>query len=177
VPPDFSEGLQSLTGKNAARTFSGHYNEKGERNTMKVCFPVIANHGLQSTVYGHFASAPLFLEVDTDSGEASAIPNCDKFNPDAGCNPFKALTGRQLDGVVVGGVGDTLLDMLNMMGFRVYEAQTESVQENIELFGRQELPEVKRQNSAEAGMCGDGCGDGSCNHDHRHEDEEDVLSH
>ena len=138
---------------------------------MKVCFPVIADQGLQSTIYGHFASAPLFLEVDTDTGQASAIPNCDKFNPDSGCDPFKALAGRQLDGVVVGGLGDNLLDMLNMMGFRVYEAQTESVEENVELFGRQELPELEKQNSAEAGRCDGGCGESSCG-DHSHNDEE-----
>ena len=137
---------------------------------MKVCFPVIADQGLQSTIYGHFASAPLFLEVDTDTGHASAIPNCDKFNPDAGCDPFKALAGRQLDGVVVGGLGDNLLDMLNMMGFRVYEAQTESVEENVELFGRQALPELEKLNSAEAGRCDGVSGEHSCTHSH--DDEE-----
>jgi predicted Fe-Mo cluster-binding NifX family protein len=138
---------------------------------MKVCFPVLKDDGLQSTMYGHFASAPLFLEVDTDTGQASAIPNCDKFNPDAGCDPFKALAGRQLDGVVVGGLGDNLLEMLNMMGFRVYEAQTESVEENVELFGKQELPEMEKQNSAEAGRCGDESGESSCG-DHSHDDED-----
>ncbi len=137
---------------------------------MKVCFPVIADQGLQSTIYGHFASAPLFLEVDTDTGQASAIPNCDKFNPDAGCDPFKALAGRQLDGVVVGGLGDNLLDMLNMMGFRVYEAQTESVEENVELFGRQALPELEKLNSVEAGRCDGVSGEHTCTHSH--DDEE-----
>lgn len=140
---------------------------------MKVCFPVIADQGLQSTLYGHFASAPLFLEIDTDSGQTSAIPNCDALNPDAGCNPFKALAGRQLDGVVVSGLGDNLLDLLNMMGFRVFEAQTESVQENIVLFGKQELPEVEKQNSAEAGRCGDESGDTGCDHNHEEEEEEE----
>ena len=137
---------------------------------MKVCFPVIADQGLQSTIYGHFASAPLFLEVDTDTGHASAIPNCDKFNPDAGCDPFKALAGRQLDGVVVGGLGDNLLDMLNMMGFRVYEAQTESVEENVDLFGKQALPELEKLNSVEAGRCDGVSGEHSCTHSH--DDEE-----
>jgi len=142
---------------------------------MKVCFPVIADQGLQSTIYGHFASAPLFLEVDTDTGQASAIANCDTHNPEAGCDPFRALAGRQLDGVIVGGVGDNLLEMLNMMGFRVYEAQTESVQENIELFGKQELPELQKQNSAEAGRCDGVSGEQGCNHDHHHEDEDEGV--
>lgn len=131
---------------------------------MKVCFPILADLGLQSTIYGHFASAPLFLEVDTDSGETTAIANCDKHNPDAGCNPFRALTGRQLDGVVVGGIGDNLLEMMNMMGFRVYEAQTASIEDNLELFWKQELPELQKQNSVEAGRCAGVDDNHSCSH-------------
>lgn len=140
---------------------------------MKVCLPVVKDQGLQSTIYGHFASAPLFLEIDTDTGESAAIPNCDKHKPEAGCNPFRALAGKQLDGVILAGVGDNLLEMLNMMGFRVFEAQTESVQENIELFGKQELPELQKQNSAEAGRCDDESGESGSGHDHHHEEEED----
>ncbi len=131
---------------------------------MKVCFPVIEDEGMESRIYGHFASAPHFLLVDTETEATSAVPNQDRSAPEAGCNPFKALAGSELDGVVVGGIGDNLLELLNMMGFMVYEAQSESVRENAELFGRQELPEVKKQCSAEAGRCGDGSG--GCDHSH-----------
>ncbi|MHC1698621.1 MAG: NifB/NifX family molybdenum-iron cluster-binding protein [Geobacteraceae bacterium] len=133
---------------------------------MKVCFPVIANQGLQSTIYGHFASAPLFLEVDADTGEVSSIPNCDRSDPDAGSNPFKALLGRQLDGVIVSGVGDGMLQILNMMGFRVFEAETESLQMNVELFKKNELPEVVVQNSEGAGNCADVEVGHQCSHTH-----------
>ncbi len=34
---------------------------------MKVCFPVIADAGMESTIYGHFASTPFFVIIDTDS--------------------------------------------------------------------------------------------------------------
>lgn len=136
---------------------------------MKVCFPVIANQGLQSTIYGHFASAPLFLEVDTDTGEVSSIPNCDRSDPDAGSNPFKALVGRHLDGIIVGGVGDGMLQMLNMMGFKVFEAETESLQINIELFEKNALPEAEIQNSEEAGTCADAEDDHQCSHSHGEE--------
>lgn len=131
---------------------------------MKVCFPVIANNGLQSTIYGHFASAPLFLEVDTDTGEVSSIPNCDRSDPDTGSNPFKALLGRQLDAIIVSGVGDGMLQMLNMMGFRVFEAESESLQMNIELFEKNALNEAEIQNSEGAGMCADEEDDHQCSH-------------
>ena len=142
---------------------------------MKVCFPVIENEGLSSRIYGHFASAPQFVLVDTETEETSAIPNHDKSAPEAGCNPFKALSGSQLDGVVVGGVGDNLLELLNMIGFRVYEAQSESVRENVELFVKQELPEVKKQGSAEAGRCGGEDGSNGC--DHSHDDVDFETTH
>jgi len=133
---------------------------------MRVCFPVIKDEGMASTIYGHFASAPQFMLVDTETEETSAIPNHDASAPEAGCNPFRALAGSQLDGVIVGGVGDNLLELLNMMGLRVYEAQSESVRENVELFGNRELPELKKQGSVEAGRC-DGGEDGhQCSHSH-----------
>lgn len=136
---------------------------------MKVCFPVVKDMGLQSPMYGHFTSAPYFLEVDTDTGELSAIANHDTSAPEAGCNPFKALANRRLEGVIVDGVGDGGLEMLNMLGYRVFEAQTASIQENIDLFLKQELPEARKMNSAEAGRCGDASEESGC--DHSHDDE------
>ncbi len=133
---------------------------------MKVCFPVIKDEGMASSIYGHFASAPQFVLVDTETEETTAVHNHDKDAPEAGCNPFKALSGSQLDGVIVGGIGDNLLELLNMMGFRVYEAQSESVRENVELFGRQELPELKKQGSVDAGRCGGAEGSHQCSHSH-----------
>lgn len=133
---------------------------------MRVCFPVIKNEGMTSRIYGHFASAPQFVLVDTETEEISAIQNHDESAPESGCNPFKALSGSQLDGVIVGGIGDNFLELLNMMGFRVYEAQSESVRENVELFARQELTEMKKQFSVDAGRCGGEEGNHQCSHTH-----------
>jgi len=137
---------------------------------MKVCFPVIKDEGMASRIFGHFASAPQFMLVDTETEETTSVHNHDKAAPEAGCNPFKALSGSQLDGVIVGGVGDNLLELLNMMGFRVYEAQSDSVRENVELFGRQELPELKKQGSVDAGRCDGEEGGHQCGHSHDEEE-------
>ena len=53
---------------------------------MKVCFPVQQDEGLASSVYSHFGSAPLFIVVDTDTNEASAIANQDQHHGDRGCD-------------------------------------------------------------------------------------------
>ena len=38
---------------------------------MKVCFPVQKDEGIESQVYNHFGSAPVFIVVDT-RGKGSA---------------------------------------------------------------------------------------------------------
>jgi predicted Fe-Mo cluster-binding NifX family protein len=140
---------------------------------MKLCFPVAQDQGLESTLYGHFASAPMFMVVDTDTNEFKSIANCDELAPEAGCDPFKALVGKSVDGVVVGGVGDGFLELLNMMGLRVFQAQSASIKESVELFRQDALELVKMMDSANAGRCGDdeesshGCGD---SHSHDEDD-------
>ena len=33
---------------------------------MKICFPVEKDEGIESQVYNHFGSAPVFIMVDTE---------------------------------------------------------------------------------------------------------------
>jgi predicted Fe-Mo cluster-binding NifX family protein len=135
---------------------------------MKLCFPIATDAGLESSLFGHFGSTPMFLLVDTESGDASTLANCDELAPDAGCNPFKALVNRQLDGAVVDGIGDGFLTMLNMCGMKVYQAQSASVKENVELFKQNALGELEVQNSELEGKCADGNEGGAhrCSHSH-----------
>jgi predicted Fe-Mo cluster-binding NifX family protein len=133
---------------------------------MKVCFPVGKDAGLESCLYGHFASAPLFIEIDTETDEVASLTNCDQLAPEAGCNPFNALVNRKLDAVIVDGIGDGYLRMLNSFGMRVLQAQFASVKDNIELLKQDALPEVEMLDSAEAGRCSDGEGEHTCDHSH-----------
>ena len=133
---------------------------------MKLCFPVITAEGLDSTIYGHFASAPWFLIVDSGNMQTYVIANCDENNLYGGCNPFMALRDRKLDGIVVGGIGDDAIRTMNMCGFRVYQANSASVRENVELFEQQILTEVELQNSHLQGSCTDHEGERTCGHCH-----------
>jgi predicted Fe-Mo cluster-binding NifX family protein len=120
---------------------------------MKICFPVITEEGLDSTIYGHFASAPWFLVVDTSCMQSYVIANCDQNNLYGGCNPFMALRGLKLDGIVVGGIGDDALRAMNMCGFRVFQAEGASVRENVERFQLQALHELEMLYSELEGTC------------------------
>ncbi len=133
---------------------------------MKLCFPVITGEGMESTIYGHFASAPWFLIVDTVIMQTYVLANCDEKDLYAGCNPFMALRDRHLDGIVVGGIGDDALRTMNMCGFRVYQAKSDSVRENVELFEQQALTEVELQKSHLEGSCTDREGERTCGHCH-----------
>jgi predicted Fe-Mo cluster-binding NifX family protein len=133
---------------------------------MKVCFPVIADTGMESTIYGHFSSAPFFMLIDTETRQNSTIANCDRTNPFAGCNPFSALSGRDLDAIVVGGIGDDSVRAMNICGFRIYQAGSSSVFENLALFENNSLPEVLVQQSHLEGRCSAGDGGHACNHHH-----------
>jgi predicted Fe-Mo cluster-binding NifX family protein len=133
---------------------------------MKLCFPVVTDEGMESSIYGHFASTPLFVIIDTVTRQSSVIANCDQGNPYGGCNPFSALKGRQLDGIIVGGIGDESLRVMNMCGFKVYHAHSSAVAENIALFEENGLPEVTVQQSHLEGRCSGGGGGHTCSHSH-----------
>jgi predicted Fe-Mo cluster-binding NifX family protein len=133
---------------------------------MMLCFPVITAEGVESSIYGHFASAPWFLIVETESRESYVVANCDGNNLYGGCNPFMALRDLKLDGIVVGGIGDDALRTMNICGFRVYQAEGASVMENVEFFERQLLTELDVYNSHMGGSCADGEGARSCGHCH-----------
>ncbi|MFA5514673.1 MAG: NifB/NifX family molybdenum-iron cluster-binding protein [Desulfuromonadales bacterium] len=109
---------------------------------MKLCIPVERNEGLQSLVYGHFGSAPMFLLVDTDTREVSEIANRDLHHAHGACSPLKALAGAPVDAIVVGGIGAGALNGLNRAGLKVYRAQGPTVAENLAAFHLAALPEL-----------------------------------
>lgn len=139
---------------------------------MKVGFPVAQDAGVESSVYGHLASTPLFIVVDTESGVTSCFANGDPLAPDTGCNALKSVCSRSLDAMVVDGIGDGFLRILNNCGIEVFQAESASVRENLSLFKEQQLLKVEMLNSAEAGRCvSDDGTPHTCNHSHDEEDD------
>jgi predicted Fe-Mo cluster-binding NifX family protein len=122
---------------------------------MKVCFPVQQNEGIESAVFNHFGSAPAFVVVDTASGSIASIANRDQHHAHGACNPLKALDNKQIDAVVVGGIGAGALSRLSQAGIKVYRAQSKTVRENLALYNDQALAEYALQS-----CCG--------SHDRRH---------
>ena len=114
---------------------------------MKVCFPVLKAEGLESEVYGHFGSAPVFLFVESDSNNVTIVNNGDQHHEHGACNPMKALDNQKVDAVVVGGIGAGALNRLNQLGIKVFQSNAQTVRENIEMLKAQNLSEFTVQHT------------------------------
>ena len=112
------------------------------RRRMKVCFAVLKDEGAESTVHGHFGSAPTFIVVNTENNELSRVVNSDIDHIHGACNPMKAIGGAEIDAVVVGGIGAGALAGLNSRGIKVFKAMENSIKENLALFRENRLPEL-----------------------------------
>ena len=126
---------------------------------MKICFPVQEDEGINSAVYNHFGSAPIFVVVDTDTNNLSTINNRDQHHSHGACNPMKALDNQKVDAIVVGGIGAGALTRLNQMGIVVHRSQASTIHENMAMFASQSLPVLTVQ-----GCCGGHSDDGGCAH-------------
>lgn len=124
---------------------------------MKVAFPTELDQGLDSMVFEHFGSANFFIVVDSDTDSMDVIMNQDLNHQHGQCQPLKALGGRDIDAVVVGGIGGTAMSGLKNKGKTIYKAVTGSVKKNLELLKSGKLSEF---------MPFDVCGgtDGACDH-------------
>jgi predicted Fe-Mo cluster-binding NifX family protein len=126
---------------------------------MKICFPVQNDNGIESAVYNHFGSAPVFVVVDTDTSGVASINNRDQHHTHGACNPMKALDNQKVDAIVVGGIGAGALTRLNQMGITVHRSQGATIRENLSLFQTNSLPVLTVQ-----GCCGGHSKDGGCAH-------------
>ena len=125
---------------------------------MKICFPVNENKGFGSLVHGHFGSARRFLIYDTEANAFEEYHNPDRRHLHGACQPFRALGGRKMDAVIVGGIGPGALSGLNRSGLRVYRAEGTTVAQNLASFREGALREITIEEIC-AGH-GHGCGQG-----------------
>lgn len=109
---------------------------------MRICFPVTENLGLESPVFEHFGSAPMFLLVDVDSGDISEQKNLDLGHGHGQCQPLKALAGQSVDAIVVGGIGRGALAGLKRSGLKVFQALTGTVADSLNAVQTGKLTEM-----------------------------------
>lgn len=109
---------------------------------MRLCFPVENDNGMDSMVYGHFGSAPMFILYDSETNELDIINNQNEHHAHGMCSPLQALNGRVVDAIVVGGIGAGAINKLSTMGIKVFRASKNTVQNNIDLIKKSLLQEI-----------------------------------
>ncbi len=124
---------------------------------MKLCFPVENENGMDSMVYGHFGSAPMFILHDSETNELDIINNQNMHHAHGMCSPLQALNGKVVDAIVVGGIGAGAINKLNTMGIKVFRASESTVQNNIDLFNKSLLPELTDNDACVHHNSGNGC--------------------
>jgi predicted Fe-Mo cluster-binding NifX family protein len=124
---------------------------------MKIAFPVQADQGLNSTIFGHFGSAPLFMILNNEDKTLERVGNNDAHHVHGQCQPIKALGGTEVDVVVVGGIGAGALMKLQSQGIKVLRAVEGSVKDNLELLLSGKLPEFSNNMTCGRHQDSNGC--------------------
>ena len=129
---------------------------------MKVCLPISENRGLESSVHGHFGSAPGYLAVDTETLAAEALLNWNQGHAHGACNPVQVLAEAKPDAVLVAGLGAGALARLREKGVRVYLAPAGTAAQAVNLFKVGKLKELTDTATCDGHAHGPGheCGHG-----------------
>lgn len=113
----------------------------------KVCIPIVNEEGLDSSVYDHFGSAPLFLIADSESGSFQIVDNGNTHHEHGQCNPIQALGENRVDAVLVGGIGQRAISRLGALGIRVFRTEEPTAGGNLELFKDGKLAEFTMEDA------------------------------
>lgn len=135
---------------------------------MRVCIPTRKGTGREAVVHNHFGSAPGFVIVDTESGELVDIENDNAHHAHGACRPLATLEGRNVDALVVGGIGVRALQLIKQAGLKVYYTGGGTVGDVIDALASGKLPEMEMTHACgghargQGGGCDHGHGRGSC---------------
>ena len=108
---------------------------------MKLCIPIKDNKGLESSVYSHFGSAPAFLLFETENEHLEVINNADKQHTHGKCEPMDSIKGKDVDIVIVGGIGRRAINKLHSLEIEVFKSETGTAMYNVDLFRKSLLKE------------------------------------
>jgi predicted Fe-Mo cluster-binding NifX family protein len=106
---------------------------------MKIAFPVKDNNGLSSIMDEHFGNAKKFLIVDMDTKNFEIKENQKLTAKDSTCKTGVFKKEYDISAVVTKCMGDGAQKTLTASNIRVYQAQKDSILENLELLEKDEL--------------------------------------
>ena len=106
---------------------------------MKVAFPVKENNGLESIIDDHFGMATHFLIVDTETRNFQLKENQKISTGESKCKTSVLGNEDQIYAVVTKCLGDGSRRSLVSSNIKVFQAQKETIIENLDLLEKNEL--------------------------------------
>ena len=122
---------------------------------MRIAIPINENNGLESKVFAHFGSAPLFMVFDTDSQEQEIIDNQNANHQHGMCHPMAQLSTKEINCVVCGGMGVRAVQKLNEAGIKAYKMSTDdgTVKDIISQLSANNLTEITVDDACQNHNC------------------------
>jgi predicted Fe-Mo cluster-binding NifX family protein len=106
---------------------------------MKVAFPVKENNGLESIIDEHFGVARTFLIVDLKTRKFEPKGNQKLSAEGSKCKTGVFKKKDKVDAVVTRCMGDGSQRSLTSSNIKIFQAQKETILENLELLEKDEL--------------------------------------
>ncbi|OGS27785.1 MAG: hypothetical protein A2297_09950 [Elusimicrobia bacterium RIFOXYB2_FULL_48_7] len=120
---------------------------------MRICIPTETKDGKTASVYGHFGSAPFFTVYDTEKDTIEVIENSNQHHSHGMCHPMGALTGKNINAVVCGGMGGRAIQKLNEGGIKAYRVAEGTVAGIAKEFVKGTLEEITVENACAQHSC------------------------
>lgn len=114
---------------------------------MKVAVTAEQNQ-LQSPVDQRFGRAKYILVIDTETNELTEIDNTINFNAaqGAGIQTGQNIANAGVEAVITGNVGPNAFRTLNAAGIKIYLAQSQTVEQALDMFKEGKLEQVENAN-------------------------------
>ncbi len=120
---------------------------------MKICIPTLGTNGLQEKLSPHFGSAPTFTLVNLDNMQVEVLVNNNEHHEHGQCHPLAALSGRDVEAVVCGGMGRGAVAGLKAGGVKAFLSTEGTVGEIIAAYKAGTVKEI----TMEGACSGHGC--------------------
>lgn len=120
---------------------------------MKLCIPVTEMNGVNSSMSGHFGSAPIFLVYDTDSGKMNPVSNKTSEHEHGACMPVPTMVSAGVNVVLCGGMGARAAMLLANSGIKAFRVTAKTAGEAIELYNNGTMEEITASNACMHHTC------------------------
>jgi len=124
---------------------------------MKLCIPIKENKGLKSEVYSHFGSSSAFIIYDINNENIELLDNSDQHHVHGKCNPINSISGKNIEVVIVGGIGARAINKLQAENIKVFQSKPGTVEYNVNMFKKSLLKEITEQEACVHHSSGNGC--------------------